>query len=144
MVIIKEVTMTFGRFKNTVAGLLTGDNILPADNGVILGLLGMAFSEVSTHANALHLATMNKGDVINRVTSDPMYFYRSPELPEIDEDVLDIDEELGYPTARFVAGYVSDKKALLHKNEGMRLIREYNSKVAEMVSIIAPGDSNGI
>ena len=125
--------MTFNRLKNIVVGLLTGDNILPEDNEVVLGLLSMAFSEVSTHANAMRLATKNPGERINRYATNG-YYFRFPEMPEVLTDELDIDEELCYPTARLLASYVSDKKASFHKQEALRLIREYNSKVAELLT----------
>lgn len=128
--------MTLKRLKSIVSGLLTGDNVMPSDKDVILGLLGMAFSEVSTHANSLRLITIGKSSAVARLASEPDYHYRYPVMPESDEDELDIDEELSYPVARFVASYVSDKKMLMHKSEAMRLIREYNSKVAELLTAI--------
>lgn len=130
--------MTYKLLKSTVAGLLTGDNVLPEDQDVMLGLLGMAFSEVATHANAMRLITLNRDSDISRYAGGD-YYFRYPAMPSVDDEELDIDNELGYPTARFIASYVSDKKMLMHKGEAMRLIREYNSKVAELLTAVKGG-----
>lgn len=128
--------MTFKRLKSTVTGLLTGDNTLPDDPDVELALLGMAFSELSNHANSMRLITMNRDSDISRIAAQGDYYYRYPEMPELDDDELDIDEELSYPVARFMASYVSEKRGPIHMGEGKRLVREYNSKVAEMIGAI--------
>jgi len=124
--------MTYGRLKATVAGLLTGDNVLPQDPEVLLGLLGMAFGEVVTHSKALRLLTRDVQDDVARLGNGD-YLVRYPEMPVDDVDVIDLDNELCYPVARFMAGYVSAQKSKVHYMEGRRLIREYNSKVEELL-----------
>ena len=124
--------MTYNRLKATVTGLLTGDNMLPEDPEVLLGLLEMSFSEIATHAKAMRLMTLYKGDNIARATNGN-YYIRYPEVPVEDTDELDLDNELCFPVARFIASYVSDRKGPAHYAEGRRLIREYNSKVDELL-----------
>lgn len=127
--------MTYKRLKATVNGLLTLDTILPEDADSLLGLLEMAYNDVTAHADALHLLTLNRDGDIARL-SHGEYLMRFPELPTDDDDELDIDNELCFAVARLLASYVSDKKGPLHFGEAKRLIRNYNSKVFEILETI--------
>ena len=124
--------MTYKRLKSVTSGLLTGDTLLPRDPDELLGLLEMAFDEIVTHAEALRLLTLNKDSNVARLGSGN-YLLRYPNLPETDEDELDLDNELGFPVARLLASYVSAKKQQLHYSEAKRLIRNYNSKIYEIL-----------
>jgi hypothetical protein len=127
--------MTFKRLKATTNGLLTGDNVLTANSESLLGLLEMAYNDVIAHADALHLMTLNRSGDIFRLAQGK-YVVRVPELPVDDDDELDIDNELCFAVARFLASYMSDKKSAVHFEEAKRLVRNYNSKVFEILETI--------
>ena len=127
--------MTFKRLKTTTEGLLTGDNVVPVDNEVVLSLLDMAFNEVATHADALHLMTMNRDNEVVRLAAGN-YIMRSPELPVDDDCELDIDHELCFATARIIASYVSAVKGPYHLGEAKRLIVDYNAKIYEILESV--------
>lgn len=127
--------MTYGRLKATTTGLLTGDNVLSNDPEVLLGLLEMAFNDTVTHADALHLMTLNKDNDVARLANGP-FLMRYPALPTRDEDDMDIDNELCFPIARFLASYISSEKARVHFSEAKRLIRDYNGKVYEILESV--------
>jgi len=124
--------MTYGRLLSITKGLLIGDNTLPTDNDVLIGLVEYAFYNVAVKAQALHLMTLNRNKDILRL-SEGDYLMRVPKLPSAPDDVLDIDNELGYPTARFIASFISKEKAMLHLAEAERLINDYNGKVYEIM-----------
>ena len=120
--------MTFGNLKFLVSALLAGDYTLTSVKEEQIMLLSYAFNKLATEADALKLFTTNRGENILREGNGNM-FVRMPELPEDDIDELDIDDELGYPAARFIAGFISKENGGIHMNEAMKLIRDYNSKV---------------
>ena len=124
--------MTYGRLLAITKGLLTGDNTLPVDNEVLLGLLEYAFYNVSVKAQSLHLMTMNRSKEILRL-SEGDYLMRLPKLPGVEGDILDIDDELGFPTARFIASFISKDRGGIHVAEANRLINDYNGKVYEIM-----------
>ena len=124
--------MTFKFLKDVTTGLLTGDNVLPKQDDVVIGLLGYAYNQIATRAEALHLLTLsNTADILRLAPGD--YYTRTPELPEKDTDILDIDDKLVYVAARFIASYVSKSKGEIHLREAKRLILDYNSKVYEIL-----------
>ena len=127
--------MTYKRLKSTTSGLLAGDNILTEDSESLLGLLEMAYNDVASHADALHLLTTNRDGDILRIAQGE-YLIRVPELPINDDDELDIDNELCFAVARLLASYVSEKKGAMHFAEAKRIIRNYNSKIFEILETI--------
>jgi len=120
--------MTYGNVKFLVSALLAGDYTLTSVKEEQLMLLSYAFNKLATEADALKLFTTNKGENILREGKGNM-FVRMPELPEDDIDELDIDDELGYPAARFIASFISKESGGVHEREAYKLIRDYNSKV---------------
>jgi len=121
--------VTYGNLKYLVKALLIGDNVLTKDDAELLVLLAYAFAKVANYSDALKLfTTSNVDDQILRSGPGRM-FVRKPELPEMDIDELDIDDELSYPVARFICSFVSREKGGIHVAEAMNLIRLYNAKV---------------
>lgn len=127
--------MTYKRLQATTAGLLTGDNVLTTNSEALLGLLEMAFNDLATHADALHLMTMNRDNEVTRLAAGK-YVIRTPKLPTDPDDELDVDNELCFAVARLLASYMSDKKSSIHFNEARRIIRDYNLKVYEILESI--------
>ena len=125
--------MTYGRLKSLTKALLIGDNTLPKDADELLGLLEYAYHMVSNKAEALHLLTMNQNDDINRRAIGD-WLSRTPELPASDNDELDIDNELGFAVARYIASFVSKNKPAVHEAEAMKVIDDYNSKVHDVLT----------
>jgi hypothetical protein len=127
--------MTYGSFKYLVKGLLTGDNALPSDENVMLSMLSYGFNMVANEAEALHLLTLNRNkDILRKATGD--YLMRNPKLPVHDSDALDIDNELCYPLAEFVAGSLSRDKKKAHDEAATKLIMHYNGKIESILSSI--------
>jgi len=132
--------MTYQKLKYTVQGLLVGDTVAPDDNDVYLALLDMAYSEVATRAEALHLFTLNKNEDILRLAAGK-YVIRLPKLPENLTDILDIDHELCFPVARIISSYISKEKGGIHKNAANRLILDYNAKVFEILETMSKDET---
>lgn len=127
--------MTYGALKHTVAGLLTGDNALPKDDNITKSLLEYAYTMIADKAEALHLLTLNKNDDIHRLASGD-YLMRTPELPTLDTDDLDIDHELCFVAARYMASMLSKDKTSIHQQYGDDGILKYNGKVYQILEKI--------
>lgn len=127
--------MTYGLLKNVVKGLMVGDNNPPSDNDIYLGLLAYAFNMIGNKAESFHLLTLNrKQDLLRMASGD--YFMRVPELPVLDTDELDIDNELGFVAARYICSMISDRKSQMHIDKAEELIRDYNGKVYQIFDSI--------
>ena len=124
--------MTYGELKNLTAGLLIGDNNLPKDDSVIKALLSYAFNMISNKAEALRLMTMNSTEDIIRLGPGE-YLVRTPKIPETDSDELDIDHELGFVAARYIAAMLSKEKIAIHQQYGDDGILRYNGKVYQIL-----------
>lgn len=123
--------MTYGMLKNITTGLLTGDNLLTKDPDVLQGLVQYALTTVATQADSLHLMTLSTtADVLRLSRGD--YLIRMPEVPVLDTDVVDIDEELTFAVARYIASYISKDKGGIHVNAADRIIKDYNAKTYEI------------
>ena len=122
--------MTYGNLKNLTSALLIGDSVLTKNENEQLVLLEYAFDRISNEADAMKLFTTNVEE--NRILRQGpgKQFIRKPELPKINTDILDIDNELCFVAARFIASFVSREKMVFHDNEAQKLIRMYNAKVA--------------
>ncbi len=117
--------------KNLTKGLLTGDNKLPEDEEVMLGLVQYALTTTAMKADSLHLMTLSTTANILRLAQGD-YTIRVPEVPEDDEDEIDIDEELIFAVARFIASYLSREKGGIHVQAANRIILDYNAKTYEI------------
>ena len=133
--------MTYGELKSLTSGLLIGDTLLPLDSEVLKGLVQYALNTVATQADSLHLRTLNKDANILRLAQGD-YFIRTPQIPNKDTDFIDIDEELTFAVARYLASYISKEKSIFHMREADRVIKDYNSKVYEVTNEIAVKDNN--
>lgn len=125
--------MTLGFLKNLTKGLLIGDNALPKENDILIPLVAYAYDMIATNTNSMHLLTMDRNKDIIR-TGIGEYFMRAPELPESDNDQLDIDDELVFPTAEYIASSISKEKGRIHEDKAERLIRRYNEKVEALMN----------
>lgn len=124
--------MTYQVLQSVTAGLLTGDNKLPADEEVLSGLVSYALTTVATKADSLHLMTLDvTADVLRLAQGD--YLIRRPAVPAIGSDALDIDDELGFAVARLVASMLSKDKGGIHVQAADRIILDYNAKVYEIL-----------
>ena len=124
--------MTYKNLKVLTKGLLSGDFPLPEEDESIKALLGMAYSYITDKCQVLNLQTEDKSAMIQRLGRGK-FLVRVPELPEADEDELDIGHELGYAAASLVASYISEKKAVMHQSRADDWIRSYNAKVDEFI-----------
>jgi len=124
--------MTYATIKSLVTGLLTGDNVLPSDEAVLQSLFSYALTTVATQADSLHLMTLSTtADVLRLAQGD--YLIRMPVTPTLDADLIDIDEELTFAVARYVASYVSREKGGIHVQAADRIIKDYNAKTYEII-----------
>ena len=119
--------MTYSMFKGLVSGLLTGDNVIPQDASVVLSLLQYALTTTAMKADSLHLMTLSTVVPVLRLSQGD-YLIRQPELPELDTDPIDIDEELVFAVARYFASYISKEKGGIHVKAAERIVLDYNAK----------------
>jgi hypothetical protein len=124
--------MTYAMFKNITTGLLIGDNVLPADAGVLQGLVSYALTTVAMQADSLHLMTLSTTTDILRLAQGD-YLIRVPATPVEPTDLMDIDEELVFAVARYLASYISKDKGGIHVNAADRIIKDYNGKTYEII-----------
>lgn len=124
--------MTYLQLKSITTALLTGDNKLPTDADVLHGMVSYALTTVAMKADSLHLMTLSTdGDILRLGSGD--YVIRRPAVPVLDTDVTDIDEELNYAVARYLAGMVSKEKGAIHNAAAERIILDYNAKTYEII-----------
>ena len=124
--------MTYGGLKSLVTGLLIGDNVIPKDDAVMKSLLSYAFDMIENKAEALRLMSINSTEEIIRLGPGE-YLVRKPNLPALDTDELDIDHELCFVAARYVAAMLSKEKIKIHQDYGDDGILRYNSKVYQIL-----------
>jgi hypothetical protein len=124
--------LTYTVLKNITAGLLIGDNALPEED-VLLSLLQYALTTTAMQADSLHLMTLSTNVKILRLAQGD-YLIRAPELPVDLEDPIDIDEELTFAVARYLASYLSREKGGIHVNAADRIIKDYNAKTYEILT----------
>ena len=124
--------MTYGGLKSLVTGLLIGDNVIPKDDAVMKSLLSYAFDMIANKAEALRLMTMNSTEEITRLGPGE-YLVRTPNLPETDSDELDIDHELCFVAARYIAAMLSKEKIKIHQDYGDNGILRYNGKIYQIL-----------
>ncbi len=120
--------MTYGNLKHLTRALLIGDNVLTKNNDEMLALLDYAYDRLVNEVDVLRLYTGNAEVEIVRQGVGSMVL-RKPNLPVNDADELDVDHELGFVLARFIASFVSREKMQYHEREAQRLARLYNQKV---------------
>ncbi len=135
--------MKYKELKVLVSALLVGDNKITSNEAELKSLLMLAFNDIASRAQSLRLMTksMNK-EVLRGSVGD--YLTRYPELPENDESELDMDKDLCFAAARFIASYVSKNKPAVHVEEGEKMIRLFNGKVNSMIeSIQVDEEGNG-
>ena len=127
--------MTYKRLQATTNGFLTGDMVLTSEPNQLLGLLEMALYDVSVHADSMHLLTYNRDNDVVRLGMGK-FVVRAPKLPVDSDEEMDIDNELCFAVARLLASYTSSEKMSLHFNEAKRIMRNYNSKVYEILESV--------
>ena len=133
--------MTYGGLKSLVAGLLIGDNNIPKDDVIFKSLLSYAFDMIANKAEALRLMTMNSTEEIVRLGPGE-YLVRTPTMPDNDSDELDIDHELGFVAARYIAAMLSKEKIKIHQDYGDDGILRYNGKVYQILEKVELEEEN--
>jgi len=134
--------MTFLLLKTIVKGLMLGDNNPPAENAIMIGLLAYAYNMIGNKTESFHLLTLNRRQDILRMASGD-YFMRVPELPTVDADELDIDNELGFVAARYICSMISATKGQIHVIAADELVRDYNAKVYQILEEIKYNRATG-
>jgi len=125
--------MTLKGFKNLLAVMLTGDNIVPSDNDLLVAAIDYSLKIVADASEPLVLMTLDHSVPIIRLGLGD-YAIRRYELPEDDLDELDIDEDLVPVVARLVASLVSKEKGAIHSAIANKLMIDHNAKVYDIVS----------
>lgn len=123
--------MKYGELKALCSALLVGDNKLSSNDADVKALLTLAFNDIANRAQSLRLLTKSQNKEILRGSVGD-YLTRYPDLPENNDSELDMDKDLCYAAARFIASYVSKNKPDVHKLEGEKMILLFNSKVNSM------------
>lgn len=123
--------MKYGELKALCSALLVGDNKLSSNDADVKALLTLAFNDIASRAQSLRLMTKSQNKEILRGSTGE-YLTRYPDIPENDDSVLDMDKDLCFAAARFIASYVSKNKPDAHRSEGEKIILLFNSKVNSM------------
>ena len=123
--------MKYGELKALCSALLVGDNKLSSNDADIKALLTLAFNDIASRAQSLRLLTKSQNKEILRGSVGD-YLTRYPDLPENDDSELDMDKDLCFAAARFIASYVSKNKPTIHAAEAEKIILLFNSKVNSM------------
>ncbi len=121
--------MTYGELKNLVSALLIGDHNLTKEDDQVIMLLDYAFDRVANEADAISLMTTDSESNVIVRNGPGALFIRKPRLPSNDDASIDVDPELTYAVARFMASFVSREKVQLHQQEAKVIINRYNEKV---------------
>lgn len=124
--------MTYKELKLTTKAFLANDFQLPQDDELVKALLKMAYKYIANKCQVLNLQTLDKSANITRLGRGNM-LVRLPELPEFDNDELDIDDDLGYAACNLVASYMSEKRAVMFQSRAEEIMRDYNAKVDELI-----------
>jgi len=124
--------MTYGQLKALCSSLLIGDTKLPTDNLKLLPLVDYGLQKIAMKADSLRLMTKNGSASIVRVASNKQ-FIRKPNLPSLDDDIIDIDDELCYALANFVCGFLSKNKPDKFNAEAQTVMNDFNSKVYDVI-----------
>jgi hypothetical protein len=136
--------MTYRDLKTLTSALLAGDTNVPT-NEKFLQLVKYGFSKIADEADALKLLTVKDSNE-RIVRNGPGNTYvRMPKEPENEEDELDIDDELAYALAEYIASFISNSsKVSLHIQNAQEIIRRYNQKVqAYFEELEAKGELTG-
>lgn len=128
--------MTYGKLKILASALLVGDNKLPKEDESIKALLEMAYIYLVDECQVLNLQTEDKSVLAQRLSRGD-FLVRKPDLPNSDNDELDIDEVLAPVVASLIASYISEKKTQVHQSRADKGIRSYNAKVDELIETYA-------
>ena len=128
--------MTYKELKLTTKAFLANDFQLPQDDELVKALLKMAYKYIANKCQVLNLQTLDKSANITRLGRGDM-LVRLPELPEFDNDELDIDDDLGYSACNLIASYMSEKRAAMFQFRAEEIMRDYNAKVDELIETYA-------
>ncbi len=126
--------MTYADLKTLTTSLLFGDTKIPDDTG-FKPLLGLAYIEICNKCVPLKLTTNSKDFSILRQVGDGVYL-RKAKLPVNDADTLDIDDELGFAVAYYIASFLSKIKPPYFEQKAIELITSYNYKIMEAQTIL--------
>lgn len=126
--------MTYGVLKDTASLYLIGDNVLPKEEAKVLAAVNAAYTFAANKCTALKLLTANRDERIIRMGPGNSYV-RMPELPSVDSDILDIDEELGQAIARLMAHFIAKEIKMkdYHESKALEIMRDYEGKVQEFI-----------
>jgi hypothetical protein len=136
--------MTYAELKTLTSALLSGDTNVPVDEK-FLQLVKYGFSKIADEADALKLITAKDSNERIIRNGPGNSYVRMPRTPENQEDELDLDEELCYALAEYIASFISNtNKVSLHIQNAQEIIRKYNQKVqAYFEELEAKGELGG-
>lgn len=132
--------MTYATLKLTTRALLSNDFQLPKDDEIVKSLLNMAYKYIANKCQVLNLQTEDKSSIVTRLGRGDK-LVRLPDLPGLDTDDLDIDDDLGYAACSLIASYLSEKKFAIHQARADETIRDYNAKVDEFIETYGTKDN---
>ena len=125
--------MTYGELKTLTSVLLIGDTKLPDDTSV-LALVRLNLYNIAMEAEALSLITNTLDSKTIRKATPKGLYVRRPEDPVDDGDVIDLDYELSFALAQYIASQLSKAKASTFKQDARQIITNYNTKVYDVLN----------
>lgn len=116
--------MDYAEFKSYLKVIGTNKSVLP-DSGVLNLLLSQALKEVAIDAEPLLLNTKVKDKNIIKMLEDGSYIL-APAIPQNDDDLIVIDEELIYAVANIVLSkYCAPDLKKYYRDEANAVINSY-------------------
>ena len=116
--------MKYADFKSYLKVIGTNKTALPEDN-VLKLLLSQALKEVAIDAEPLLLNTKVKDENIIKILEDGSYIL-APVIPQNDDDLIIIDEELIYAVANTVLSkYCTPDLKKFYRDESNSVINSY-------------------
>ena len=125
--------MTYLQLKQAVKALLIADTTIPEDEDVLLAIVRMQLHNVAMEAESINLMTRRETQRILRKAAATTWFIRVPATPETDADTIDLEEELAYALANYIAASLSRNNAIKLKRDGQAYILGYNTKVYDIL-----------
>jgi len=135
--------MTYKKMKDLSSIMLSGDMSFPDNEAEATVLLQYALEEIGLTAYSEKLIVkdipeLTTGREIMDIMPDGKVKLR-PMLPTSDDDIVDIDEGLCYPVARFMASVISMEKMEYHRNIAFKEVEKYNKRFISISERVANG-----
>lgn len=134
--------MTYLELQEATTVLLIADTVLPADPGLLQALVRMNLHRLAMDAEAINLMTRRRTPAVLRKAAPKGWYIRIPDTPIDPTDLLDLDEQLCYVLANYIASSLSRNNAAKLLSDAKMGVIDYNSKVYDIISDIEKSEDD--